>query len=310
MSSTGIPVNGVRSKGIVVITGASTGIGEACALRLDRAGYTVFAGVRRDEDAERLRAQASPRLRPVRLDVTDGATIEAARQEVSEAAEGLGIAGVVNNAGIGLGGPVEFVPLDDWRRQFEVNVFGTVAVTQAFMPMVRAGGGRVVLIGSIGGRFATPFIGPYCASKFAIEAIGDALRFELQPWGIHVAVVEPGDIATPIWDKAQDTATRMKRDLPPEALELYGDAIEALEDFIKEAPGKGIPPDRVAKAVQHALAAPKPRTRYIVGTDAYMQRAMELVLPDRILDRLIGWQLKIGKKRAATPERTGAGARD
>ena len=310
MSSTGIPANGTASKGIVVITGASTGIGEACALRLDAAGYRVFAGVRRDEDAERLRSKASPRLRPVRLDVTDGATIEAARQEVSEAAEGVGIAGVVNNAGIALGGPVEFLPLDEWRRQFEVNVFGTVAVTQAFLPLVRTGRGRVVLVGSIGGRFAGPFLAPYCGTKFAIEAIGDALRFELQPWGIHVAIVEPGDIATPIWDKAQTTATTLKRDLPPEALELYGDAVEALEEFIKQAPGKGIPPDRVAKAVQHALAAPKPRTRYLVGTDAYVQRAMELVLPDRLIDRLVGWQLKIGKKRAPQPERTGAGARD
>jgi NAD(P)-dependent dehydrogenase (short-subunit alcohol dehydrogenase family) len=167
--------NGTRSRGAIVISGASTGIGAACAHRLAREGFTVFAGVRKDEDADTLRKENADRLRPLRLDVTDEASIAAARHEVADAVGERGIAGLVNNAGIGLGGPIEFLPLTEWRAQFDVNLFGTVATTQAFLPLIRTGKGRVVIIGSIGGRFASPFIGPYCASKFALEAVADAL---------------------------------------------------------------------------------------------------------------------------------------
>jgi NAD(P)-dependent dehydrogenase (short-subunit alcohol dehydrogenase family) len=297
-----ISTNGISTRGAVVITGASTGIGEACALRLDRIGFSVFAGVRKDADADRLRAEASSRLTPVRLDVTDQATIDAARHQVEETVGERGIAGVVNNAGVGYGGPIEFLPLDEWRAQFEVNVFGAVAVTQAFMPLVRKGQGRVVFIGSIGGRFASPFIAPYCASKYALEAIADCLRFELRPWGINVAIVEPGSIATPIWDKAEDTLARLKRELPTEAMERYGDAIAAIDAFTHDAAKRGIPPDAVAKSVQHALTAKRPKTRYLVGRDARIQAAASTVLPDRMLDRLIATQLKVGKQPAGAKQ--------
>jgi len=297
-----ISTNGTSTRGAVVITGASTGIGEACALRLDRAGFRVFAGVRRDADADRLRAQGSSRLTPVRLDVTDVATIESARQEVAAAAGERGIAGLVNNAGIGVGGPIEFLSLDEWRKQFEVNVFGTLAVTRAFMPLVRKGHGRVVFMSSIAGRFSSPFLGPYSASKHALEAIADALRFELRPWGIGVSIVEPGSIATPIWDKAEDMIARLERELPAEALELYADARAAGAEATKEAAKRGIPPDAVAKVVQHALTAKRPKTRYLVGTDARIQAAAATVLPDRLRDRLIQMQLGVGKKgKAAAP---------
>jgi NAD(P)-dependent dehydrogenase (short-subunit alcohol dehydrogenase family) len=297
--ATNVSTNGSVSRGAIVITGASTGIGESCALRLDRAGFTVYAGVRKDADAERLRQQGSARLTPIRLDVTDESTIDAARQQVTAAVGRSGIAGLVNNAGIGLGGPIEFLPLDEWRTQFEVNVFGTIAVTQAFMPLIRLGAGRIVVIGSIAGRFASPFISPYCASKHALEAFADALRFELKPWKIDVAIVEPGSIATPIWDKAESTFERLKRELPAQAMELYGDAIAAIDAFTKDAAKRGIPPDMVARVVQHALTAKRPKTRYLVGTDARLQAAASTVLPDRMLDRLIASQLKIGKTPSA-----------
>ncbi len=298
--ATNISTNGAATRGAIVITGASTGIGEACALRLDRAGFTVFAGVRKDADADRLRRQGSSRLTPIRLDVTDESTIDAARQQVAAAVGRSGIAGLVNNAGIGLGGPIEFLPLDEWRTQFEVNVFGTIAVTQAFIPLIRQGRGRIIVIGSIAGRFTSPFIGPYCASKYALEAFTDALRFELKPWKIDVAIVEPGSIATPIWDKAESTFERLKRELPAQALELYADALAAIDVFTKDAAKRGIPADVVARAVQHALIAKRPKTRYLVGRDARLQAAASTVLPDRILDRLISSQLKIGKAPVAS----------
>ena len=294
----GTYTNGTASRGAIVITGASTGIGEACALRLDNAGFTVFAGVRKDADADNLRRQGSSRMRPVHIDVTDQTSIGAARDEVAGAMGERGIVGLVNNAGIGRGGPIEYLPVEEWREQFEVNLFGTVAVTQAFMPLIRKGRGRIVVIGSIGGRFTSPFIGPYCASKYALEAFADALRFELRPWQIDVAIVEPGSIATPIWDKAESTLERLKRELPAEALETYADALTAVEAFTNDAAKRGIPPDKVAQAVQHAICAKRPKTRYLIGTDARLQAAASTVLPDRIMDRVIASQLKIGKAPA------------
>ena len=286
--------NGAGTGG-VVITGASTGIGRACAVRLDSLGYRVFAGVRKTADGDALRAATSQRLTPVHIDVTDGASITAARETIGQQLGDAGLRGLVNNAGIGVGGPLEFIDLDDLRRQFEVNVFGQVAVTQAFLPLIRKEKGRIVNIGSIAGRLASPFIGPYSASKFAMEAITDALRFELRPWGINVAIVEPGSIATPIWDKSRTTADEIERNLTADARELYGGTIGAIRTFINDTEKRAIPPERVADAVQHALTAKRPKTRYLVGTDARMQAVLATVAPDRIADGLIARQLKIGK---------------
>jgi len=281
----------------VVITGASTGIGEACALRLDRHGWRVFAGVRKDEDGERLRERSSERLAPVLIDVTDAESISSAADTVGATLGEAGLAGLVNNAGIGVGGPLEFLPLDDLRRQLEVNVIGQIAVTQAFLPLIRRGTGRIVNIGSIGGRMATPFTGPYCASKFAMEALTDSLRQELRPWNIPVAIVEPGSIATPIWDKARATANEVLEKFPPEAIELYTEATEAIRGAIDEQEKAGIPADDVAKAVEHALTAGKPRTRYVVGRDALIQGVLAKVAPDRLRDRLVAWQLGLAGPR-------------
>jgi NAD(P)-dependent dehydrogenase (short-subunit alcohol dehydrogenase family) len=284
--------NGHGSGQTVVITGASTGIGRACALRLEKMGMQVFAGVRKASDGESL-AEGRPRITPLIIDVTDAATIAKAQATVTDAVGQRGLAGLVNNAGIGVGGPLEFVPLDEMRRQFEVNVFGQLAVTQAFLPLLRKATGRIVNIGSIGGRLASPFIGPYSASKFAMEALTDALRIELRPWKIDVMIVEPGSIATNIWDKAKTTTVELERDMTPEAKALYGNSIDAVKAFIADAEKRAIPADRVAKSVAHALTSKRPKTRYLVGTDARLQAALATVAPDRVVDAVIARQLKI-----------------
>ena len=284
--------NGHGSGQIVVITGASTGIGRACALRLEKMGMHVFAGVRKTADGEAL-AEGRPRITPVTIDVTEQATIDAAKATVAAAAGERGIAGLVNNAGIGVGGPLEFVPVEEMRRQFEVNVFGQLAVTQAFLPMLRQAKGRIVNIGSIGGRLASPFIAPYSASKFAMEALTDALRIELRPWKVDVMIVEPGSIATSIWDKAKATTADLERDMTDEARALYGNAIDAVKAFIDGAEKRAIPADAVAKSVAHALTSKRPKTRYLVGREAHIQAALATVAPDRVVDSLIARQLKL-----------------
>ena len=284
------------ARGAVVITGASTGIGEACALRLDRSGFRVFAGVRKEADGQRLKQEASDRLTSIMLDVTDEPQIEAAAKAVADAVGEAGLAGVVNNAGISINGPLEYLPSEELRKQLEVNVIGQMAVTRAFLPLIRRGRGRIVNIGSIAGKFATPFLGPYCASKHAMEAITDVLRQELRPWGIHVAVVEPGSIATPIWQKGQADANEIEQKLPEEARMLYGKAVNALREAARKFEAAGIPPDRVARAVEHALTASRPRTRYVVGFDATVQRILSDVVPDRLLDGLVARQLGLPGK--------------
>ncbi len=293
------------NEGSVVITGASTGIGAACALDLDHRGMRVFAGVRRDADGEALRQRASERLTPIRIDVTDEMSIAAARDSVASMLGGRGLDGLVNNAGVAISGPLEILPISELRRQLEINVIGQIAVTQAFLPMIRTARGRIVNIGSIGGRMATAVTGPYNASKFAMEALTDTLRMELRPWGINVAIVEPGSIATPIWEKAQKLADTLEDDLNADGHALYDETIAAVRDFARETERRGIPADRVAQAVAHALRAKKPKTRYLVGFDAHMQAVLSTVVPDRMLDGLVARQLKLPKTApvAAVPER-------
>ena len=269
-------------RGAVVVTGASTGIGEATARHLDSLGFEVFAGVRKDADAERLRDTG---LRPLKLDVTDQASIESARAEVGD----VPLAGLVNNAGIAVSGPVEFVPVEELRRQLDVNLVGQVAVTQAFLGALRRHRGRVVMISSIGGRVALPLLGPYAASKFALEAVSDSLRREVRRFGIEVSVVEPGGIKTPIWQKGNAAADSLMEEMPAEAEELYGKMIQALRrESAKIEQDRGLPPAAVAEAVGQALTANRPRTRYLVGRDAKLRAAMAKRLPDRAMDSLIG----------------------
>jgi NAD(P)-dependent dehydrogenase (short-subunit alcohol dehydrogenase family) len=270
--------------GGVLITGASTGIGEATALRLQRAGFRVFAGVRKPEDGERLAAQGVTVVHP--LDVTKADDIAAARRTVEEALGGEPLRGIVNNAGIGIGGPLEALDLDDFRRTIEVNTTGQLAVTKAFLPLLRKSGGRVVNMSSIGGRVAQPFAGPYIASKFALEGITDVLRVELLEWGIDVIAIEPGTIATPIWEKSSREADEVLAKLSPELRELYGKRLAKMAKVLERQTKRGVSPDKVADAVEKALSSSHPRTRYLVG-DAYVLLALKTLLPTRLLDRLL-----------------------
>ncbi|NJN99293.1 MAG: SDR family oxidoreductase [Anaerolineales bacterium] len=270
-----------------VITGASTGIGAACALYLDRLGWRVFAGVRKPADGDALRQQASDRLTPLLLDVTDSAAIAAAAAAVTAAVGETGLTGLVNNAGIAQGGPLEFLPMADLRRQFEINVIGQIAVTQAFLPLLRQGRGRVVNMGSVSGRVAMPFMGPYAASKFALEALTDSLRVELRPWGIHVAIIEPGPIATPIWQKSLATADELSHALPPAGQTLYGAAIARARQRLVSASQAGSPAEAVARVVAHALTAQRPQTRYPLGRGVRLAILFARFTPDRLRDWLI-----------------------
>lgn len=274
------------SQGNVVVTGASTGIGRACALYLDRKGWRVFAGVRKEEDGRALAGRASERLHPLMLDVTDDVAVAKAGETVREAAGEDGLQGLVNNAGLAIGGPLEFLPLEDIRDQFEVNLFGQVAVTQAMLPMIRQGQGRIVNMSSVSGRAAAPLLGPYAGSKFALEAMSDALRVELQPWDIAVIVVEPGAIKTPIWNRGIARAEQIRERLPEAAEHFYGEAMDRLIQAARESDERGIPPAKVARAVYRALSAKRPKTRYVIGRDARITTLAGWLLPDRALDRV------------------------
>jgi NAD(P)-dependent dehydrogenase (short-subunit alcohol dehydrogenase family) len=275
----------------VLVTGASTGIGRATALRLDGAGWRVFAGVRKEADAESLRQEASPKLVPVILDVTDPEQIAAAAAQIEAESDG-GLDGLVNNAGVAVPGPLETIPLEDLRHQLEVNLVAYVAVTQAMLPQIRRAEGRIVFLASIGGRIAFPFGGPYHASKFATEAIGDVFRQELRPWGIEVAIIEPGSIDTPIWGRGQDKAEEIEAKSPQTNL-LYGAALEKFKKVIEDTAERGIPPEKVAKAVSHALESSRPKTRYLVGLDAQVQARIQPFIPTRLFDRIVARQLNL-----------------
>ena len=282
-----------KEKGAVLVTGASSGIGRATALHLAEKGYRVFAGVRKQKDADSLEAEASGDLTPVKLDVAKAADIEAAEKKVRRAVGKEGLYGLVNNAGIGDGGPVEFVPIEDFKRVIDVNLTGQVAMTQAFLPLIRRATGRIVFITSIGGKIATPFMSPYHASKFGLEAVADSLRREVKPWGIEVIVIEPGNIATEIWQKGAESADVQRQNAPAEAQRLYGAQIDRFEEVLKEADTRGIEPVKVGKVIRRALEARRPRTRYLVGSDAKVARNIERILPNRTFDRVIRGRLKL-----------------
>jgi NAD(P)-dependent dehydrogenase (short-subunit alcohol dehydrogenase family) len=277
----------------VLVTGASTGIGRATALRLDRDGWRVFAGVRREEDAEALRAEASERLVPLILDVTDAEQVAAASARIEEAMGEGGLDGLVNNAGIAVLGPLETIPLDDFRRQVEVNLTAQVAVTQALLPAIRRGRGRVVFVSSIGGRMALPFGGSYHAAKFGLEAVADCLRQELRPWRIPVSAIEPGSIDTAIWERGERIADDVSARAPAAQEELYGETIERFRAAVRRTAERGIHPDKVAAAIAHALSARRPRTRYLVGADARGQALAARVLPDRVMDAVVRRVMRI-----------------
>ena len=269
------------ASGTVLVTGASTGIGEAAAMHLAGLGFDVLAGVRKAEDEDRLKAAG---LDTVRLDVTDSAQIEALRAQFAERP----LAGLVNNAGVAVAGPLEFLPIDNFRQQIEINLIGQVAVTQAVLPALRRGGGRILNVTSIGGRIAFPLTGAYHASKFGLEGVSDTLRRELDGQGVAVIVIEPGGVKTPIWRKGTAVADEVAASMPPEMERLYGrlrDAIRA--ESVKIAERTGIEASAVAEVIGTALTANRPKTRYLAGRDAKVQWAIAKRVPDRVMDRLI-----------------------
>jgi NAD(P)-dependent dehydrogenase (short-subunit alcohol dehydrogenase family) len=229
------------------------------------------------------------------MDVTDEASIDDAAGRVADALGEAGLAGLVNNAGMVVSGPLEFLPITEIRRQFEVNVIGQIAVTRTFLPLLRKARGRVVNMGSIAGRMALPFLGPYSASKYAFEAMTDSLRLELMPWGIAVSIIEPGSVKTPIWEKSREAGGQMARNYPPQAFELYGAALAAYGSAAKRAGQAGISPEAVVRAVEHALTARKPKTRYLVGR-VHLRAFLKRILPDRMLDLLIARSIGSPKK--------------
>jgi NAD(P)-dependent dehydrogenase (short-subunit alcohol dehydrogenase family) len=270
----------------VVITGASSGIGQACATRLAGAGFVVYAGVRKPADGERLRQEGGARVVPLLIDVTDGASIRAAAERVRAELGGRGLDGLVNNAGIAVAGPVEYVAADVLRRQFDVNVFGQVAVIQAFLPLIRQAHGRVVNMGSVGGHIAMPFGGVLCATKSAFASLNDALRLELHPFGIDVVLIEPASIRTPAVDKTVGDADAAVAALPPEGAARYGAMLREFMRRAYERENSGSPPDVVAAAVEEALTARHPRARYAVGKGARLLTTMPRLLNDALLDRI------------------------
>jgi NAD(P)-dependent dehydrogenase (short-subunit alcohol dehydrogenase family) len=269
-----------------LVTGTSTGIGEACARRLAELGWTVYAGVRRSDDADRLKTTISGDIRPVILDVTKRDDISRVIEEITRDTAGRGLQALVNNAGIGYGGPFEYITEDEWRMTFEVNVFGVVALTLAAIPLLRSGEGTVIYIGSVGGRVAAPGLGPYSASKFALEALAESQRIEFKRSNtpIRVALIEPGEVKTAIWEKGSNDLANFEARVDEAGQRRYQWLLDQTRGFLDEGQAKGVAPDKVADAMEHALTAKRPKARYLVGPDAKMMGNVIPRLPDRVKD--------------------------
>ena len=280
------------TRGAVVVTGASSGIGRAAALLLARRGWLVFAGVRRASDGAALAVAAGALgvgalLLPRLLDVTDAASVAAAADEVGVAlaARGIRLTGLVNNAGIAVAGPLEEVPIARLRQVLEVNVVGAVAVTQALLPLLRQGRGRIVNISSVAGRVASPFLGPYAASKFALEALSDALRVELAPWGLAVVLIEPGPVATSIWGKGEALVEADRVGVGDDS--PYAPRIEQLRAAFRRNARRGMAAEAVAEVIVRALEVPHPRVRYMIGRNRVAVALLARLVPDRLRDRIL-----------------------
>ncbi len=272
------------TNGTVVVTGASTGIGAATCRHLAGLGFDVLAGVRREEDAALVESW-STRIRAQRLDVTDPDQVAALVTAVTTAPGPL--RALVNNAGVAVVGPVEALTVEDWREQLEVNVLGQVAVTRTLLPRLIDNQGRIVMMSSVGGRVAGPLFGPYSASKFAIEAVTDVLRREVGSLGVRVVAIEPGAIATPIWERGRLAGDHRWAAVEPEVRHRYAQLVEAVRGLADQSSRDGLPPEAVALVVGRALTAHRPRTRYLVGKDAVAQAWLGRLLPDRAMDALV-----------------------
>jgi NAD(P)-dependent dehydrogenase (short-subunit alcohol dehydrogenase family) len=274
----------------VVVTGVSTGIGWGAAKVLVKRGFRVFGSVRKPADAERLKAELGERFTPLLFDITDQAAVAAGAAQVRTALNGERLAGLVNNAGVAVAGPLLLLPIDEFRRQIEVNLTGAVIVTQAFAPLVgtdpalKGPPGRIVNVSSVGGRNGAPFLAPYNASKFALEGLSESLRREMLLFGIEVVVIAPGAVATPIWSKADQV------DIAPYRTTPYADALERIRKFMLANGARGLSPERLGRAIAHALTTPKPKVRYTISPSP-LETLMTEKLPRRMVDRIIARRL-------------------
>jgi NAD(P)-dependent dehydrogenase (short-subunit alcohol dehydrogenase family) len=269
----------------ILISGASTGIGKACAIHLARTGHSVWAGVRTQKNFDHVNKMNLKGLRPDFLEVTDDASVKDANSLITKTAGTLNA--LINNAGVAVGGPVEAVSMDEWQRQFDTNFFGVIRLTQACLPLLRECKGRIVNMSSISGRMAFPFLGPYAASKFALEAMSDSLRRELLPYGVHVAIVEPGAIATPIWEKSKIEGLSTAAGYSKAITELYGASLQKLLKRVDDIAKNAAPVSVVTRAVEHALFSRTPRTRYPVGKGVKTTALLANVIPDQWMDRAL-----------------------
>jgi NAD(P)-dependent dehydrogenase (short-subunit alcohol dehydrogenase family) len=268
--------------GNILITGTSTGIGKVTALYLDRLGFRVFASVRKESDADALREKATNQLTPIIIDVTKIESIHKAKQDIIRLVGDTGLSGIVNNAGVSFLAPLEFAPLETIHWLFDVNVFGLLAVTQVFLPLVRQVKGRIINISSEATISVAPFHGPYSASKLAIQGFSDALRRELKPFGVNVSVIIPGSIGTPMWEK--DVPDQVNRQQPQDATELYGKQFNKLREFFERLKRHGISPDIVARTIATALTAKRPKHYYFVGSDAHVLKLLQTTIPEPFQD--------------------------
>ena len=274
---------------LVIVTGASTGIGAATARELAQRGLHVLAGVRRDVDAESLQADG---IEPHILDITVEADVAAIADRVAHDPQRRPLRALINNAGIQINAPVETLPLAEWRRMYEVNLFGHVAMTQALLPALVRSTGTVVNISSVGGRVAMATYGPYAGTKFALEAVSDALRREVGEFGVKVVVIEPGAVQTEIAERGFAAADRLNAGMTPEQLQRYGDLTAAISAQTRSHLGAGVAAEHAAKVIAKAATASRPRTRYTVGRDAAVIVRLVRVMSDRLLDRILRLSLR------------------
>jgi NAD(P)-dependent dehydrogenase (short-subunit alcohol dehydrogenase family) len=269
---------------LIVVTGASTGMGAATARELARRGFHVLAGVRRDVDADALRGNG---IEPHILDITVESDVAAIAERVARDPQGRALRALINNAGVAINAPVEALPIAQWRKQFEVNLFGHVAMIQALMPSLLRSSGTVVNISSIGGKVALPTYSAYAGSKFAMEALSDSLRREVGRLGVKVVVVEPGAVKTAMAERGVATADRLKDDMTADQLHRYGELIDAMSNLARSFDKDGVSSERAAKVIAKAAIASRPGTRYTIGRDAAILARLSRVLPDRVLDRVV-----------------------
>ncbi|MBU1671302.1 MAG: SDR family oxidoreductase [Actinobacteria bacterium] len=272
----------------ILVTGASSGIGWATSLDLAAGGWRVFAAVRKEADADRLREGSSGRITAIIMDVVDYESVGRGVKEVEELLGGAGLDALFNNAGISVQGPMEIIPIEMFESQMRVNVYGSLFVSQAFLPLLRRARGRIVFMSSESGRITLPLVGPYSASKFALEAVANALRVELRRFGVKVSLVEAATVKTPMWEKIDTTTEKLFSCLSPEAKDLYMEELDTLRFFPRRQAELGIPMEKVVRVIGRVLEDPRPKARYLVGWEARALVYTYSILPTRLVDLVAG----------------------